>query len=188
MQLNGMRAKHEMPAQAVDEDGVNRTTQQECCLETNQLKSKGCERVRSVRVTIGSMRVCSGTEEAYTRCWSTKPPCHLYFDMDRHDSVFDYKVIKQHLRCLQSFLQTDTDLETATQFSNASRVNKTSLHVKVHHCTDVVHVQKITNAFNEWLLQDMNAFVYPSLINTDKTTTILDTNVHSNFQTSGCCT
>jgi hypothetical protein len=32
----------------------------------------------------------------------------------------------------------------------------------------VVHVQKITNAFNEWLLQDMNAFVYPSLINTDK--------------------
>jgi hypothetical protein len=47
----------------------------------------------------------------------------------------------------------------------------------------VVHVQKITNAFNEWLLQDMNAFVYPSLINTDKTTTILDTNVHSNFQT-----
>jgi hypothetical protein len=34
MQLNGMRAKHEMPAQAVDEDGVNRTTQQECYLET----------------------------------------------------------------------------------------------------------------------------------------------------------
>jgi hypothetical protein len=32
----------------------------------------------------------------------------------------------------------------------------------------------------------MNAFV-SSLINTDKTT-ILDTNVHSNFQTSGCCT
>jgi hypothetical protein len=68
--------KHEMPAQAVDEDGVNRTTQQElCCLETNQLKSKGCERVRSVRVTIGSMSMSMRHGGSLYEVLSTKSVC-----------------------------------------------------------------------------------------------------------------
>jgi hypothetical protein len=114
--------------------------------------------------------VCGKAARSLYEVLGTKLACHLYFDMDRHDSVFDYKVIKQHFcDAFKSFLQTDTDLETATQFSNASRVNKTSLHVKgasLHRA--LLFMSKITNAFNEWLLQDMNAFdVHPSTINTE---------------------
>jgi hypothetical protein len=60
-----------MPTQAVDEDGVNRNYATRVVLSRDKANpSKGCERVRSVRVTTGSMQEYAETEEAYTRCWA----------------------------------------------------------------------------------------------------------------------
>lgn len=124
-------------------------------------------------------------------------PCHLYFDLDRHDKIFPYTTIKRHFTCALEMYADQTRCGQAehaafriisgqnAQFSDGTRENKTSMHVRLDVVApSVVHVQNLTNMFSAWILERTQE--YPSLV--ERTAagvlkgTILDTNVHSNFQ------
>jgi hypothetical protein len=133
-----------------------------CLSRDNPLKNKGSEKSTLCLTHHWQHAVCreKRREEAYTRCWVQKiRPVTCVLPHGQTWYMFGYNVIKQHFCAFKSFLQTDTNLESATQFSNASRVNKTSLHVKVCIIApSVVHVKR-SLAFNGKLLPGMNAFM-----------------------------
>jgi hypothetical protein len=121
-------------------------------------------------------------------------PCHVYSTWI--GTIQSSQGIRDHFRhAFETFLRVrclcgrgraisvrKSQLPTM-EFSNASCSTKTSIHVKVGIVAEsVVHTSKFTKLFNDWLLLDTPKFLYKSLIDVNGTSTILDTNVHSNFQ------
>lgn len=110
-----------------------------------------------------------------------KMPCHMYFDLDRHDNEYPYATMKRHFTfAFQNFMEKtqgvrfDISSGTNAQFCNGTRDGKTSMHVRLDIIApSVVSVKNMTKLFNAWLTERVQE--YRSLIIVDEASRLVGT-------------
>jgi hypothetical protein len=80
-----------------------------CCPEMcTQVENQRCKEYAVFDSPLAACAYAENIGEAATmRCWNTKLRLPFYFDLDRHDTMFEYIFSRTFLSCIQNLPQTD---------------------------------------------------------------------------------